>query len=1127
MMYDATLNGTPVVVSLDAGATHAFMSQKAATQCGLKLSASDVESVELGDGSVAQISGSTSGVLSVDGYQSEENVYVLDMPEDVDGKPLVVIGRQWLEIDNPRVDWHTNCVHITRADGSKWILKPRHYVKSPKPVSIKKISFKKMSSMVKKGHCELFAVRVRSDLKNMNVSEQFTDIVEEFSDIFLDELPDQLPPWRDVNFEFNLRSDHPPPVRPVIRLSPEELKELKKQLQVLLDKGMLRPSSSPYGAPVFFVKKKDGDLRMVCDYRALNKITIPDSNPLPLINEALDQVSGATIFSQIDLIGAFHQMRIREEDCPKTAIRTRFGSFEWRVLCFGLTNAPPSFTRLLSTLLRELNGDCLVLFLDDVLVYSRSVEEHRKHLQRLFEILRREKLYAKRKKCNIGVAEVDFLGFRINADGVTMQNRLVDAILEWPTPRTVKDVQSLVGLANFYHRFIGQCASIMQPITDILRNKAFTRGEAQEEAFKNIKSALTTAPVLVHPSSEKEFVVSTDASKYAVGATLQQDGHPVAFLSHRLSDAEVRWDTGDQELLAFMIALREWSTYLRGRKFTFQTDHEPIRYLQSKPRLTGRQFRWLDTLQEHVYEVKHIPGHKHTAPDALSRRPDHLPAPSRKAISLHDPSFPNRIKKGYEDDEWAKELQAILRDGDECSNQKACIQKGNYSYADGFLCWIGSGPSRVYFPDTDGLRLEITKYFHDTGHLGIDKVYNACTRQAFWPKMYEEIYRYINGCRDCQANKKPNTLPAGVLQPLTVPSRCWEIVTADFLTELPETETGLDAVLVIVEKLSKRGIFCALKKTATAPEVAQIFQDKLFSQHGVPAVIISDRDPKFTSHYWGCLTQLTDIQLNMATKDHPQTDGLSENLIRTLSSMLRACIQKVPKQWHKALSEFEFEYNASKNASTGLAPFEVDVGLIPHTPFSRSLAQCSTQSQEAFDDLERRTAYRQLARDNLANARARQKYHADKRRSHVEFDVGDLVMLNIESLDIAKRADIPKKWCTKYLGPFSVKEKKGPVTYKIELPPTMKRSHNVFHLSKLKRYHPPVGQDGPTTVVIDADGTTEQVVIGILDKKRERRRVYYLVQFEGQPTSEAIWMHKSELKNCWDLVRQYEASRNQ
>ena len=370
------------------------------------------------------------------------------MPDNVDGKPFIVFGRKWLQVDNPHVDWNTNTVHITKSDGSKWVIKPRNYTKPSSSISIKSISLKKTSAIVKKKKAELFAVHLHPAISTINIADGFQDLVEEFKDVFRDELPNELPPKCDLDFSINTKSDEPPPVRPVIRLSSTELKELKKQLQSLLDKGFIRPSSSPYGAPVFFVKKKNGELRMVCDYRELNKITIPDANPLPLINEALDQVSDSVIFSQIDLIGAYHQVRTQKEDCHKTAIRTRFGSFEWTVLCFGLTNAHASFTRLLSTLLQKINGDCLVLFLDDILVYSKSIEEHKQHLRKLFHILRSNRLYAKLSKCSIGVSEVEFLGHKINASGVHTQKRLVDAVIEWPIPRSIKDVQSFLGIVT-------------------------------------------------------------------------------------------------------------------------------------------------------------------------------------------------------------------------------------------------------------------------------------------------------------------------------------------------------------------------------------------------------------------------------------------------------------------------------------------------------------------------------------------------------------------------------------------------------------------------------------------------------------------------------------------------------
>lgn len=362
------------------------------------------------------------------------------------------------------------------------------------------ISLKRMQRVLYKKQGELFAIQLRSQ----SPPTVQNDLVEEYADIFWTELPNELPLSREVDFEIHLKSETPPSVRPVIGLSTEEITQLRHTLEKFLQRGCIRRSSSPYGAPVFFIKKKSGDLRMVCDFRALNRITIPDSTPWPLIEEAFDQVSGAKIFSHIDLIGAYPQMRVKDSDCHKTSIRTRYGSFEWRVLCFGLTNAPAAFSRLIVTLLRDLNGRCIVVYLDDILVYSNSIEEHRLHLRKLFDILREHKLYAHQEKCFFGTNEVDLLGFRIATDEIKTQDRLFNAILDCPTPSTLKHVQQFIGLANFYRRFINNYARIDQPITDLLRQKHFLWKQSQMDAFELLKNK-KNAYVRTDPSPPHSF----------------------------------------------------------------------------------------------------------------------------------------------------------------------------------------------------------------------------------------------------------------------------------------------------------------------------------------------------------------------------------------------------------------------------------------------------------------------------------------------------------------------------------------------------------------------------------------------------------------------------------------------
>lgn len=319
MLYDCVINGAPTIAHIDPGASGCFIDPAEASRLNLAISPF-TETVELGNGSLVTAHGLTKAKLSVDGVNCTQKLLVLMLHGDV----KMIIGRNWLYRHNPGSSAR---LRVKRADGSVQIIQPRNTTSQPKHLTLKRISASVTSKLVRKRKAELFSFRVNPKMTDDRVSPDFKDIVEEYGDVFRDELPDTLPPHRKINFEVNLKQDSTPPVRPVIRLSPEELAELKRQLQILLSKGFIRPSSSPYGAPVFFVKKKEGDLRMVSDYRALNKITIPNSNPVPLISEALDHVNEAQIFSKIDLLSAYHQMRIRDVDIPKTAIRTRFGTF--------------------------------------------------------------------------------------------------------------------------------------------------------------------------------------------------------------------------------------------------------------------------------------------------------------------------------------------------------------------------------------------------------------------------------------------------------------------------------------------------------------------------------------------------------------------------------------------------------------------------------------------------------------------------------------------------------------------------------------------------------------------------------------------------------------------------------
>jgi hypothetical protein len=324
-----------------------------------------------------------------------------------------------------------------------------------------------------------------------------------------------------------------PPTKAPYRMSHEELKKLKVQLEELFIKGYIKPSKSPYGAPVLFVHKKDGTLRMCVDYRALNKATMKNRYALPRIDDLFDRLSGAKVFSRIDLRSRYYQIRIAEGDKKKTACRTRYGSCEFLVMPFGLTNALTTFCTLMNDIFRKWLHDFVVVYIDDILIYSSSLEEHVEHLRKVFQRLRENKLYAKLEKCKFGVTEVDFLGHRITQEGLIMDNHKVKAILDWEPPKSVPALRSFLGLASYYRKFIKNFVKIAAPLTNLLRKSAvsYDWDEACDEAFGTLKGILVKAPVLKLPDFDKDFEIHSDASDFAIRGVIVQDGKPVAFES--------------------------------------------------------------------------------------------------------------------------------------------------------------------------------------------------------------------------------------------------------------------------------------------------------------------------------------------------------------------------------------------------------------------------------------------------------------------------------------------------------------------------------------------------------------------------------------------------------------------
>ncbi|GKE05817.1 putative nucleotidyltransferase, ribonuclease H [Tanacetum coccineum] len=420
-------------------------------------------------------------------------------------------------------------------------------------------------------------------------------VVREFEDVFLEDLSG-LPPQRQVEFRIDLVPGATPIAKSPYRLAPSEMQELSGQLQELQDKGFIRPSHSPWGAPVLFVKKKDGSLRMCIDYRELNKLTIKNRYPLPRIDDLFDQLQGSRYFSKIDLRSGYHQLRVHEDDIPKTAFRMRYGHFEFTVMPFGLTNAPAVFMDLMNRVCKPYLDKFVIVFIDDILIYSKTKEDHEVHLGLVLELLRKEKL-------------------------IHVDPSKIEAVKNWKTPTTPSEIRSFLGLAGYYRRFIANFSKIAKPLTSLTqKNQKYVWGVEQEEAFQTLKNNLYDAPILTLPGGVEDFVVYCDASNQGLGCVLMQRGKVIAYASRQLKTHEKNYTTHDLELGAIVFALKTWRHYLYGTKSVIYTDHKSLQHIFYQKELNMRQRRWIELFSDYECEIHYHLGKANVVADALCRK---------------------------------------------------------------------------------------------------------------------------------------------------------------------------------------------------------------------------------------------------------------------------------------------------------------------------------------------------------------------------------------------------------------------------------------------------------------------------------------------------------------------------
>ena len=793
-----------------------------------------------------------------------------------------------------------------------------------------------------------------------------------------------LPPKRgEFDHKITLKDPKAEPVKSkAIPLNPVQAKAMKATLDELLATGLIRRSVSPYGLPAFMVGKEQGKKwRMVVDYRKLNELTIKNATSLPHAKELMARLSKARVFTKLDLKSGYNQVRMDEADIEKTAFNTPFGHFEWLVMPFGESNAPATFVQLLTQLvLAELVHDFIIVFVDDILIFSEDEERHLDHIQRVLDKLTEHSLFLNPDKCTFMVDELDFLGFHLKAgnDGVRLmiQRSKVEAVLNWPAPRTQTELRSFLGMANFCRNFVPNFADIARPLTDLTSNKAakastLNWSSREQFAFERVKQALCSAPALAVPDEDKQFTLFTDASDFAIGAMLCQRNsrtgelQSCGFMSTKLQGSMLNWSTFDKEFFAIIAALDHWQMHLMParQRIDLFTDHKALQYVLKSPVLNGRQSRWIAFLSRFRLNVKYLRGESNNVADALSRRPDHestseeLQQVRRDAadVQLQDLQLNSLILSAIEG--AAPSVLGLLHEitsgYNEDENCKVWMKEPNryrFTVSDGLLI---NAKDQIIVPDNRTLRTRIIAECHDadvSGHLGVQRTMQRLSKHFQWQMMAADVHDYVVSCSKCQRNKSENRKAAGLLQPIEPPATKGSAISIDFVGPLPTTARKKDAIFVMVDSFTKRVFYEPVRMTITAKQAAKVLFDRVVRHQGLPETIVSDRDPRFTSKFWTALWEQCGSKLAMSTSFHPQTDGQTERNNRTMQEMLRSFVNESMKDWDVKLPALEVAFNSSIHAATGFAPFELDIGVNAKLPLDLAVKATQTSKQRSWEE---------------------------------------------------------------------------------------------------------------------------------------------------------------------------------
>ncbi|CAA7268818.1 unnamed protein product [Cyclocybe aegerita] len=921
----------------------------------------------------------------------------------------------------------------------------------------------------------------------------------------------------------------------VYKLSPEETQLTADFIKEHEAKGYIQPSKSPQASSFFFVAKADGKKRPCQDYRWLNNWTIKNAYPLPNTLVIMDKVRDARYFTKFDIRWGYNNIRIKKGHEWKAAFITPFGLYEPTVMFFGLCNLPATFQAMMDSIFAvELQEGWLVIYMDDILIFSDNLDSLDAYTIRVLDKLQKNDLFLKPEKCSFAQTSIEYLGHIISKGVFKMSKKKIQAVLDWPTPTTLKQVRSFVGFGNFYQHFIQKYSEVTRPLNDLMRKDVkFEWNSEAQQAFEELKRRFTEEPILLIPDSTKPFAIESDASKYASGAVLLQDDpdgrkHPVAFLSKSFSATERNYEIYDRELLAIIRALEEWRHYIQGSSHTttIYSDHKNLTYWRQPQNLNRRQARWHLQLSEYDLKLVHIPGNKMIQSNTLSRRPDLCPNEdhdNENVTMLSDDLFVNVIdtelqKAIVESEDYDEDAADALTRLKSSTVPIAISDDWTVEYFDNKPLLFYQG--KAYIPKSHDLRRDIVQRHHDSvlaGHPGELETFNKVRANYWWPGLRTFVRNYVKGCATCQEFKidRHPSKPSLVAIEGSKELRPFAQLSMDFLTDLPPSN-GFDTILSVVDHGLTKGVVLipTTKKGLKSADVAQLLIDNVVKRFGIPTKIISDRDVRMAVNSYKELWRLLGTEIALSSAYHPITDGTTERYNQEIECFLAIFCLEHPDTWSNFLPIAEFVHNDRRHSDREHTPFELMFGISP--PFIPQAFEATK-----FGDVEERLRALATMRKEAVEAHilAKDRISSRIKSKFTPFKKGDQVFLSTKYL---KMLWTSRKLSPKKAGPFKITEVLGPVTYRLKLPPQWK-IHNAFHASLLSCFeeteeHGPAHPHPPPDIMEEEEEYEPEAIL----KHRGKKPIEYYVKWKGYPHGENTWETASQFTHSRKLLRDYQ-----